>query len=308
MATTILRFEKIKHKANIRQAGAHQYRHHKETPNANANLSQLNTKLIGTTNLMHDVDERLNLLDKQPRKNSVLAVEGIMTLSPEIFETDENEKRVDKIKRYAIESREWLKNTFGDNAVNAVLHLDESNPHIHMTIVPMLERDGVKALCAKDMFDKFALSSYQKSFFAHMSKAFPTLESPQFGSKRKHTEIKSFYSKLDEIKSSFTESAMKIIDELKEGYKQEFESNYLMLMENSIERLAQELQTEVSEELKEKMRADFTSKMNEVVENAFSTSEADKDFAKELQSKFDELKTEMQPNSERTPVSFSPKM
>ena len=55
--TTILRFEKVKHIANVRQAGAHQHRHHLETPNADPALKSKNVTLVGDSNLGKTVQD-----------------------------------------------------------------------------------------------------------------------------------------------------------------------------------------------------------------------------------------------------------
>ncbi|MDF4835329.1 plasmid recombination protein, partial [Vibrio parahaemolyticus] len=124
MGTTILRFAKIKNVANIRQAGAHQHRHHKNTPNANPQLNKLNRYFHGTNNLAADVKGRLEILDKEPRKNSVLAMEGLLQLSPELIKPDGKED-IEVLREWYKQSKEWLNNEFGDNLVNAVLHRDE---------------------------------------------------------------------------------------------------------------------------------------------------------------------------------------
>ncbi|MDE1294735.1 MobV family relaxase [Vibrio aestuarianus] len=155
MTTTILRFEKHKHFVNIRQAGAHQHRHHKETKNADNLRTHLNRTFIGSSNLVSDVKTRLDTLTKQPRKNSVLAMDGILSLSPEVFIDGTKEDQYRALRTFALASKAWLVNTFGDNVVNAVLHRDESSPHVHFTVVPIQENDlGQSKLNARDLFNK----------------------------------------------------------------------------------------------------------------------------------------------------------
>ena len=87
---------------------------------------------------------------------------------------------------------DWLKHTFGaENAVSAVLHLDEKTPHIHATVVPIVtgerrkvktekQADGKKKykkknpntarLCADDIMARDKLKAYQDSYAAAMAK------------------------------------------------------------------------------------------------------------------------------------------
>jgi hypothetical protein len=44
------------------------------------------------------------------------------------------------MQQWAIASRDWLTENYGDKCVRAELHLDESTPHIHAYIVPLNEK------------------------------------------------------------------------------------------------------------------------------------------------------------------------
>lgn len=200
MTTTILRFEKHKHFVNIRQAGAHQHRHHKETKNADNLRTHLNRTFIGSSNLVSDVKTRLDTLTKQPRKNSVLAMDGILTLSPELFIGGTKEEQYRALRTFALASKAWLVNTFGDNVVNAVLHRDETSPHVHFTVVPIQENElGQSKLNARDLFNKKTLHDFQRNFFDYMHKYFPSLQPPKYNEKATHTTLKEFYTGINEL-------------------------------------------------------------------------------------------------------------
>ena len=41
---------------------------------------------------------------------------------------------------------EYLQSEYGENAINAVLHLDEQTPHIHAFITPIENKNGIYKL------------------------------------------------------------------------------------------------------------------------------------------------------------------
>ena len=77
---------------------------------------------------------------RKVRTDAIIAVEAIMHYPGEMV-TDENENRhpkdADEFERWQKNSVEYLKKKFGEeNVISAILHMDESTPHIHAVIVP----------------------------------------------------------------------------------------------------------------------------------------------------------------------------
>ncbi|WP_100752572.1 MobV family relaxase [Vibrio salilacus] len=182
---TILRFEKIKDYNNLNLSNSHVYRY-LETPNANPNI--MNKKLRGSGNVVKDVKRKFEENDINPRKNAVLCIEAVLSLSPDFFQSNTN------TKDFAISAREWLISEFGDNLVSAVLHLDEKTPHVHAHIVPIT---GDSRLSARELFNKSTLPDYQKSYLKKMKKIEPKLKYNK-GSKLEHTKLKDYYSMINE--------------------------------------------------------------------------------------------------------------
>lgn len=267
MGTTILRVAKVKSIANVRQAGAHQYRHHAETPNADPTKKSRNIKVIGSENLAKDVQARLDDLTKAPRKNAVLAMDGLVTLSPELLKTNEN------LNTWANRTRDWLKERFGENLVNAVIHLDESNPHMHFTVVPLDEKpDGRKVLNARDMFDKWQLADMQKSYNETMRAHIPSVEPPKYGSKAKHTRVKEFYSKLDEL-SAGVEAELKLFaEELKADMTKTLFEKLSPLIERQFEDLEKHVGSVIDPELKAKLKYEQERKLEGCLQFAINES------------------------------------
>lgn len=47
---------------------------------------------------------------------------------------------------------EWFSKRYGeDNIVTAAVHLDETSPHMHLQFTPIVEKKGVRRLCARDL-------------------------------------------------------------------------------------------------------------------------------------------------------------
>lgn len=273
MATTILRVEKVKNMANIRQAGAHQHRHHLDTPNADENLTKNNVTLVGSSNLGKDVQTRLDTLSKPPRKNAVLMMDGMMSLSPEAFLKEDGKPDNEALERFVDRSEQWLKDRFGDNLVNCVLHLDESTPHLHFCVVPLDEKpDGRKVLNARDMFDKWKLADMQKEYNSAMREVMPSLEAPKHGSKAKHTKIKEFYAKIDEL-SAGVETELKLFaEEIKGDMTKTLFDRLSPLIERQFEDLEKHIGGVIDPELKAKLKREQEQKLEGCLQFAISES------------------------------------
>ncbi len=204
----ILRTEKLKTPGNIGGLSAHLTRS-MHVPNADPELIHLNSRSVGSENLWHDVQNRIEQAGIQKvRKDAVLAVEHLMTYSPEGFSSlhkSENPKtgkptlkgNPEELERwygFVKDSREWLENRYGkENLVNFTLHLDERTPHIHAIVVPIYEN---KLNCKHFLGGREKLRAMQSSF-AHVHRD-RGLERGVEGSKVHHQELKHFYGQVKE--------------------------------------------------------------------------------------------------------------
>jgi hypothetical protein len=289
--TTILRFEKVKHIANVRQAGAHQHRHHLETPNADPALKSKNVTLVGDSNLSKTVQDKLSELTKPPRKNAVLCMDGLLQLSPVLYRDKDGNPDNDRLEVFVDNSEAWLREQFGDNLVSAVLHLDEQTPHIHFTIVPIdTKPDGRKVLNARDMFDKFALSTYQRNYYAHMKKDIPELEPPKHGSKAKHTTVKQFYEQIDAMADAFEAELAEMRKELYRDAK----STILDKLQPHIEKLfvdfEEKLGNPISQDMRKELMSQYKNNAEGVLGFAFTESKTAEALEKRMTEKAKELK------------------
>jgi hypothetical protein len=205
MAFAIVRTAKLKSAGNIGGLNAHMTRT-MDVPNADADLARYNSRPIGSTDLNADVQARLLEAGiTKTRKGAVLAVEHLMTASPEHFGsevklTDSGEKQLwmnnDRWQAFEKASIEWLQERYGKkNLVNVTVHKDETTPHLHAVIVP-IDSKG-KLNCRDFLGGRDKLRDLQTSF---AEKVKPQgLERGIEGSKAQHQAVKHFYGEIKQF-------------------------------------------------------------------------------------------------------------
>ena len=125
------------------------------------------------------------------RKDAVVSVELLLTSGPEFFDGIEPDR--EKLAKnpvflsWVAKSIQWAKKEFGDNLVDATLHMDESSPHIHVLTVP-LTKDG--RLCAKEITARTEMQRRQTGY-AEVMKPFGLKRGePATETKRRHIGLK----------------------------------------------------------------------------------------------------------------------
>lgn len=207
MNYTILRFEKRKKLTEIVAMSNHNYRH-KTVPNADPKRRHLNRCLLGSDDIEADILKYLQTLDlsvdKDLRKNGVIAVEALLAFSPQWIKNPDGSYTYDakkKLCEWIQRSVRWLKNEFGNNVVNIVLHCDESNFHIHATLgVAYWNERWQKYRLSADKFfgSKQKLANMQTSY----AKEFEDigLHRGIEGSKATHQDVSEFYREIEEAR------------------------------------------------------------------------------------------------------------
>lgn len=190
MAYAIMRMKKHKTPGTLGAAQAHTYRT-RDTPNADPKRAALNVVGLGTRgDLVGDVRRRVAAVTDRPRKNAVLALEFLLTASPEWWEG----KTDKEVKAWARASTVWLREEFGkDNVVHVVLHRDETSPHLVAMVVP--EKEG--RLNARGLVGSpELLSNLQTRYAATMEPL--GLERGIKGSQARHQTVRAYYAKLND--------------------------------------------------------------------------------------------------------------
>lgn len=87
------------------------------------------------------VRDRLKELGIQPRKNAVLALELMMTTSPEWWPAEDPVRYVKQLRRFMRRSMRYLLGRYPRCAIVSItLHLDEQTPHLHVIVLPVRKR------------------------------------------------------------------------------------------------------------------------------------------------------------------------
>jgi hypothetical protein len=208
MPYAILRTAKLKTAGNIGALNEHLQRT-RLTPNADTELTRFNSQLAGSKDLAADVQARLTQAGCTVRSNAVLAVEHLITFSPEFLDIrkDVNEEGKAILRVYPPEdlakyqawresTMEWLHERYGkENVVNVVLHLDEQTPHVHAVVVPIDERG--KLNCRAYLGGREKMKQMQTDFAIKMAPL--GLQRGVEGSKAEHQEVKRFYGLVKEL-------------------------------------------------------------------------------------------------------------
>ncbi len=184
----VLRIAKVKTMGHVAGLGLHVERE-RETRNADEARQHANERLAGTGDWCADVEHRLA---DAPiiRKNAVLAIEHVMTASPEFF-TAGDERRVEA---WRDANMAWLRETYGErNVVAAVLHRDELTPHIQALVVPI---DDHGRLNARGFIggERGRLAELQDSYHEAVGRL--GLARGVRGSVADHQTVKEYYTKI----------------------------------------------------------------------------------------------------------------
>ncbi|EIM3109855.1 recombinase [Escherichia coli] len=184
----IMRCKKLTGMGNVASALQHCYRE-RETPNANAERTPENYCSVSesTDQAMGRVRE---LLPEKRRKDAVLAVEYVMTASPEWWKEATPRQQAEFFAR----SEQWLENKYGkDRVVAAVVHRDEATPHLSAFVVP-LTQDG--RLSAKEFIGGRSKMRDDQSAYAESVRKLG-LERGIEGSRATHQTVQHYYESIN---------------------------------------------------------------------------------------------------------------
>ena len=186
MKYAILRTQKLKATGAVWRSLKHAFRE-QPTPNADPERAANNAHL-GASSAREAMEKvRARLPDKR-RKDAVLAIEYLITASPEAMQELGGQGR----DAYFNDALKWLRERHGGaNVVYAGIHRDESTPHMYAYVVPLDEATG-RLNCRKWLGGAKALSEMQTEF-AQVVGARHGLERGIKGSRAKHERVSRHY-------------------------------------------------------------------------------------------------------------------
>lgn len=188
MAFAIMRAKKLNSMGTVAAALQHCYRD-RETPNADQERTPDNEHMAATS-----TDQAMGrlreLLPEKRRKDAVLAVEYVMTASPEWWTKADQEQQAD----FFDQAHKWLADKYGaDRIITATIHRDETSPHLSAFVVP-LTQDG--RLSAKEFIGNRSKMTADQTSFAKAVEHLG-LERGIERSRATHTSIKQHYAAIE---------------------------------------------------------------------------------------------------------------
>ena len=155
-------------------------------------MDVLNVNLIQSTNWMQDIQDEINRAGAKTRANSVVALDAIYTASGDFFKGKSNEE----CNQYFRDCLQFHQRRFG-HVVSALIHYDETTPHLHILSVP-LTQDG--RLSAREIVGNRAnLSRMQTEFFEQVGKEYGLERGIQMDGQEKKRRITAQEHKLREV-------------------------------------------------------------------------------------------------------------
>lgn len=190
MAYAIMRSKKLSGTGSVAASLQHCHRE-RETRNADSDRSVFNEHLVDATSTDEAMGKLRERLPEKRRKDAVLAVEYVMTASPDWWQTASTEDQHEFFKR----SLDWLAEKYGkQNIITATVHRDELTPHLSAYVVP-LTVDG--RLSAKEFIGNRTKMSNDQTTFAERVQSLGLTRGIE-GSKATHQRVKAHYGALQQ--------------------------------------------------------------------------------------------------------------
>ena len=135
------------------------------------------------TQFINDKIEALDLPTKV-RKDAVLMCSFVVGSDREFFSRLSSGEQ----QQFFVDCTRFFTERYGeDNIISAVVHMDETTPHIHLNLIPIA--DG--RLCAKQLFDRKELQNLQSDFHSVVGKKW-NLQRGKEGSQAKHLDTAAY--------------------------------------------------------------------------------------------------------------------
>jgi len=188
----ILRVGKLKTMGQIASAAAHNLRQ-MDVPNAASEQAPKNEILAGGDQPSNVLEAWRDRAPEKVRSNAVRALEYVITASPEAMA----EMGSDSARDYLTDALDWLKERHGaENVLSAVIHNDESTPHLQALVIPLDDRERLNARAFVN--GREALSAMQTDFAENVAQDHG-LERGLEGSRAHHTEVKNHYARVKAV-------------------------------------------------------------------------------------------------------------
>ena len=209
MAYAILVHRKHHSWADLGLVAAHNNR---DRPSLNIDTSRSchNVQLHGAADLVAAAKAALEAAGiTKLRKNGVIAVELLLSASPEHFRPTDPDAagtwRQDRLHAWVAPTMTYLRKTYGPNLLSATLHLDETTPHIHAIVIPIdrlpRKKGAPVRLNAARWFDGGKKLSAQQDEY-HAAVVHLGLVRGVRGSTASHVDLKDWYRTMGDLRGA----------------------------------------------------------------------------------------------------------
>lgn len=162
-----------------------------------------NVTLKESDNWLQDIDNEIKAAGAKTRSNSVLALDTLYTASPEFFQGKTNEQNDNFFK----DCLQFHENHFG-HIISAVIHYDETTPHLHVISVPLTKDNR---LSARDVIgNKAKMSKTQDAFFEQVGRGYGLERGVHMDGQEKKQHISAQEHELREIKQKIAREQEKL--------------------------------------------------------------------------------------------------
>ena len=152
-----------------------------------------NVTLKESNDWLQDINREIQAAGAKARSNSVMALDTIYTASPEFFQERTNAEN----DKFFQDCLKFHNEHFG-HIISAVVHYDETTPHLHVISVP-LTKDG--RLSARDVIgNKAKMSKTQDQFFEQVGRGYGLERGIHMDGQEKKEHISAQEHELREIK------------------------------------------------------------------------------------------------------------
>ncbi|WP_301221314.1 MobV family relaxase [Bacteroides caecimuris] len=210
-------------------------------PNVDSTRTHLNRELVELPEGVTVRDEAIAYRIKSAGIKRKITPDQVRAIRVMMSGTHEDMMKIQqdgRMNEWCNDSMEWLHKTFGrENTVSAVLHMDETTPHIHATIVPIVtgerrkakqkQTDGKRSyrkkadaarLCADDVLNRDKLIGYHDDYAKIMDKY--GLQRGVRGSEARHVTTAQYYRDLKRQTGKLETGVQQLQEEREEAEKQ----------------------------------------------------------------------------------------
>ena len=162
-----------------------------------------NVVLKESNNWLQDINREIQAAGARARSNSVLALDTIYTASPCFFQEKTNAEN----DKFFQDCLKFHNEHFG-HIISAVVHYDETTPHLHVISVPLTKDNR---LSARDVIgNKSKMSKTQDAFFEQVGRGYGLERGIHMDGQEKKEHISAQEHKLREIKQQIAREQEKL--------------------------------------------------------------------------------------------------